>query len=102
MNSFGRLSSPAVAAAFDLSRFRRLVALGGSGQLALTLCECYHELQSAVFDLPAAISTAHECLDRSPLRDRVDLIAGDFFVEPLPEADLFASKNRREQLLLPV
>ena len=76
MNGFGQLSSPAVVAAFDLGRFHRLVDLGGgTGHLALTACARYPQLQGAVFDLPAAISTAREyvgalaawrprCLDR--------------------------------------
>ena len=67
MNGFGQLSSPAVVAAFDLSRFRRLVDLGGgTGHLALTACARYPELQGAVFDLPAAISTAREYVERAP------------------------------------
>ena len=91
MNGFGQLSSPAVVAAFDLGRFHRLVDLGGgTGHLTLTACARYPKLQGAVFDLPAAIATARECVERSPERSRVSLIAGDFFTDPLPEADLFA------------
>ena len=42
MHGFGRLSSPAVVAAFDLSRFRRLVDLGGgTGHLAEAARERY-------------------------------------------------------------
>jgi acetylserotonin O-methyltransferase len=91
MNGFGQLSSPAVVAAFDLSRFHRLVDLGGgTGHLALTACERYPQLEGAVFDLPAAISTALEYVGRSPAGTRVTLIEGDFFTDPLPEADLYA------------
>ena len=91
MNGIGQLSSPAVVAAFDLGRFHRLVDLGGgTGHLALTACARYPQLQGAVFDLPAAISTAREYVERSAHRNRVALIAGDFFTDPLPEADLFA------------
>ena len=91
VNGFGQLSSPAVIAAFDLSRFRRLVDLGGgTGHLALTACACYPQLQGAVFDLPAGMSTAREYVGRKSLGVRLDLIEGDFFTDPLPEADLFA------------
>jgi acetylserotonin N-methyltransferase len=91
MNGFGQLSSPAVVSAFDLSRFRRMVDLGGgTGHLALSACARYPQLQGAVFDLPAAVSTAREFVERSPHGSRVALIAGDFFTDPLPEADLFA------------
>ena len=91
MNGFGQLSSPAVVAAFDLGRFHRLVDLGGgTGHLALAACVRYPQLEVAVFDLPTVISTAREYVGRSPQGSRLTLIAGDFFTEPLPEADLFA------------
>lgn len=79
MDGFGRLSSPAVVAAFDLSRFRRLVDLGGaSGHLAKAACERYPNLQAAVFDLP------------NVARIYPETIAGDFFTDPLPDADLYS------------
>lgn len=91
MNGFGLLSSPAVAAAFDLGRYRRLVDLGGgTGHLALAACARYPQLQAAIFDLPAAISTAREYVGRSASGNRCTLISGDFFTDPLPEADIFA------------
>ena len=91
MNGFGQLSSPAVVAAFDLSRFRRLVDLGGgTGHLALAACARWPQLQGAVFDLPDAISTAGEYVRRGGVGAPVDLLTGDFFTDPLPEADIFA------------
>lgn len=91
MNGMGALSSPAVIAAFDLSRFRRLVDLGGgTGHLALTACGQYPKLRGAVFDLAPVVKTAGKYVERSPDRGRIDLIAGDFFSDPLPEADLYS------------
>jgi acetylserotonin N-methyltransferase len=91
MDGFGQLSSPAVVAAFDLSRFRRLVDLGGgTGHLALTACARYPQLQGAVFDLPAAIATMRERVGCASPGGLIGLIAGDFFTDPLPEADIFA------------
>jgi acetylserotonin N-methyltransferase len=91
MHGFGVLSSPRVVAAFDLSRFHRLVDLGGAtGHLAVAACEGYPNLRAAVFDLPPVVEFAREQVARSPAADRVDLIPGDFFVDDLPEADLFA------------
>ena len=91
MHGFGVLSSPAVVAAFDLSRFRKLVDLGGAtGHLAIAACERYPDLRAAVFDLPRVIEAAGQQVDRSTAASRVELIAGDFFKEPLPNADLFA------------
>jgi acetylserotonin O-methyltransferase len=91
MHGFGVLSSPRVTAAFDLSRFRRLVDLGGAtGHLAVAACERYPQLRAAVFDLPPVVEFAREQVKLSPAADRVELIPGDFFADDLPEADLFA------------
>jgi len=89
MHGFGQLSSPAVVAAFDLSRFRRLVDLGGAtGHLAVAACERYPRLRAAVFDLPQVIEMAREYV-AAPARERIDLVAGDFFSGDLPPADLY-------------
>jgi acetylserotonin O-methyltransferase len=86
MHGFGQLSSPKVARAFDLRRYTRLVDLGGAtGHLALAAAEAYPGLRTAVFDLPAAIEFA-----RLFANEKVELIAGDFFADPLPPADLYA------------
>lgn len=83
MHGFGVLSSPRVVAAFDLSGFRRLVDLGGAtGHLAIAARERYPSLSVAVFDLPAVVEVARE--------HGVEAIAGDFFSDELPAADLYA------------
>jgi acetylserotonin N-methyltransferase len=79
MHGFGRISSPAVAAAFDLDRFRRMIDLGGaSGHLAEAVRERYPQMRVQVFDLPEVA------------RIYPGTIAGDFFTDPLPEADLYS------------
>lgn len=86
MHGFGMVSSPAVAAAFDLSRFHRLVDLGGAtGHLADHIVQQYPSIHGAVFDLGPVIEVA-----RGYTGDRLALIAGDFFKDPLPLADLYA------------
>jgi acetylserotonin O-methyltransferase len=91
MHGFGLISSPAVVAAFDLSRFRRLVDLGGAtGHLAVAACRHYPSLRAAVFDLPGVVPMAREQVQASPVAGRIEVLAGDFFQDPLPEADLYA------------
>jgi acetylserotonin N-methyltransferase len=91
MHGLGQLSSPAVAAAFDLGRFRRLADLGGAtGHLAVAACRRYPHLRAVVFDLPPVLPLARELVAASGVGDRIELVAGDFFADPLPEADLFA------------
>ena len=91
MHGFGAITSPHVVSAFDLSRFHRLVDLGGAtGHLAIAACERYPDLTAVVFDLPEAVPLAREVVARSRVSRRVEVTAGDFFVDPLPRGDLFA------------
>lgn len=94
MHGFGMLSSPPVVAAFDLSAFRTLVDLGGAtGHLAIAACTRYPELHAAVFDLPRVADVARAHVSQSAVSDRIDVIAGDFFRDRLPAADLYAASR---------
>lgn len=91
MHGLGVLSSPSVVAAFSLAGFRRMVDLGGgTGHLAIAACEKYPALRAIVFDLPQVIETASKQAAQSSTADRVGVLAGDFFRDELPDADLFA------------
>ena len=91
MHGFGVISSPQVVSAIDLSRFQRLVDLGGAtGHLAIAACERYPTLRGVVFDLPVALPLAKEIVDASKVADRIELVGGDFFTDALPPADLYA------------
>ena len=91
MHGFGMISSPKVAAAFDLSRFKRMVDLGGAtGHLTVSALGRFTALSGAIFDLPPVVEIAKEYIAKSPVAERVELIAGDFFRDPLPAADLYA------------
>lgn len=90
MHGFGMLTSPKLVAAFDLSRFRHLVDLGGAtGHLAIAACEQYAGLRATVFDLPRATALALEQVAKSPAAARIDVVGGDFFADALPDADLY-------------
>lgn len=90
MHGFGMQTSPKIAAAFDLTRFRRLVDLGGAtGHFAIAACERYAELRAVVFDLPRVCEMAQEQVARSDARGRIEVAAGDFFADELPAADLY-------------
>ena len=91
MHGFGVLSSPEVVRAFDLSRFRRLVDLGGAtGHLTIAACEAYPQLHGTVFDLAKVIPVAQEMVGQSAVAGRITCVAGDFFEGELPDADLYA------------
>jgi acetylserotonin N-methyltransferase len=91
MHGQGLLSSPQVAAAFDLTRFNRLVDLGGAtGHLVVAACEQYPHLRGVVFDLPATGPLAREIVGASRAAARIEIAAGDFFTDPLPEGDIYS------------
>ena len=91
MHGQGLLSSPRVVTAFDLGRFRRLVDLGGAtGHLVVAACEHYPQLRGAVFDLPETGNLAREIVGMSPASSRIEVIAGDFFEDELPEGDIYS------------
>lgn len=91
MHGQGLITSPALVSAFDLSRFHRLVDLGGAtGHLALAACRRYPQLEAIVFDLPSALPLAREIAAGLPEAPRISFVGGDFFEDALPEADLFA------------
>ncbi len=91
MHGFGMLTSPKVVAAFDLSGFRRIADLGGAtGHLTIAACERYGELRGVVFDLERVTAMAREQVALSAARERIEVEAGDFFHDELPEADLYA------------
>lgn len=91
MHELGLLSSPKVVEVFSLLQFRNMVDLGGgTGHLAIAACERYPQLKAIVFDLPQVIETAKEHIARSSAGSRVSTMAGNFFLDELPQADLFA------------
>lgn len=90
MHGFGQISSHRIVRAFDLSRFHHLVDLGGAtGHLAIAACEAYPNLQATVFDLPQVERFARSSIEASPVADRVQFLAGDFFNQDLPRGDLY-------------
>lgn len=92
MHGFGQISSPHIAAAFDLSGFRHMVDLGGAtGHLAVACCRRWPDLRATVSDLPAAVPMAREMIAlEADVAPRVEVVVNDFFTEPLPPGDLYA------------
>jgi len=91
MHGFGLISSPHVVSAFDLSRFKKLVDLGGAtGHLTMSACQKYPQLQGCVFDLQEVVPLAEEIVGQSTVHDRITVVGGDFFNDELPPADLYA------------
>lgn len=94
----------AVLDAFDFSPYRRIADIGGGrGHLIRAIVEAYPDSHGVLFDLreiAAAVSPG----------PRLDVVAGDFFTDPLPACDAYVLMNivhdfddhRAEQILTAV
>jgi acetylserotonin N-methyltransferase len=90
MHGYGLMSSPEAVAAFDLSRFRRFVDVGGAtGHLVMAACERYPNMEGVLFDLAEVVPLAREVVGASRVAGRIEVVAGDFFEDPLPAGDIY-------------
>jgi SAM-dependent methyltransferase len=76
---------PAVVEAYDFSTFDTVVDVGGgTGRLLSAILEHNSNTAGVLFELPHVIVDAADAAS-----DRLRLVGGDFFVDPLPSADGF-------------
>ncbi|AWP12947.1 Methyl transferase [Scophthalmus maximus] len=89
MNSIWNICGKDVVTAFDLSPFKLICDLGGcSGALAKQCTSAYPECTVTIFDLPKVVRMSREhFVGEADLR--ISFHQGDFFKDPLPEADLY-------------
>jgi ubiquinone/menaquinone biosynthesis C-methylase UbiE len=79
----------ALAASLDLSGRRHLLDVGGGpGTYASMLVARTEGLRATVLDLAPVAAIARELLAASEVRDRIDLLEGDYHETAFPAADL--------------
>ncbi|XP_078512183.1 acetylserotonin O-methyltransferase [Lissotriton helveticus] len=89
MNSVWILCGKDVITAFDLSPFQNVCDLGGcSGALAKQCILANPNSTVTIYDLPNVVLTAKRHF-LSPEEHRIQFHEGDFFEDPIPEADLY-------------
>ncbi|XP_070538579.1 acetylserotonin O-methyltransferase-like [Ptychodera flava] len=90
MHGFAMMAAKAVARAFDLSEFGTVCDFGGgSGALANELSLVYPGMSVTVLDLPPVVNASKHFLPKDTAERKVRFLAGDFFVDDLPKADLY-------------
>ncbi|MDQ3810457.1 MAG: acetylserotonin O-methyltransferase [Chloroflexota bacterium] len=78
--------SRALPAAYDFGPHRRVLDLGGgTGSWLLALLERYPSLEGTLFDLPNAAAIARQRLAAAAPGQRAQVVAGDFFTDPIPD-----------------
>ena len=85
MDVAGRDLSIRLADAFDASRFKRFLDIGGaSGTYTVAFLRKNPHMTAVLFDLPPVIIIARERMEAERLMDRVVLTAGDYNKDALP------------------
>jgi len=79
----------ALAAKFDFGKYKTLCDVGGAtGQLSCLVAGAHQHLQCTTFDLPKVQPIATKRIEGAGLSSRVKAVAGDFFTDALPKADV--------------
>jgi hypothetical protein len=79
----------ALADSFDFSKSQTLCDVGGAtGQLSIIVAGRHPHMRCTSFDLPVVEPIARRTIEAAGLSERVTAVGGDFFADPLPEADV--------------
>jgi len=104
MHDASRAVAPGLIAEIGPLAFRHLLDVGGAtGTWTVEFLRAVPDARATIFDLPDAIPMARERIATAGLTDRVDLVAGDFYLDELPGGvDLawvsaIVHQNSREQ-----
>lgn len=86
--------APHLARVVDLQSCRTLLDVaGGSGLYTVACVQAHPHLRAIVLDRPEVLKVAAEMVHAYGVADRIDLVAGDMFGDPLPAADALLLSN---------
>jgi SAM-dependent methyltransferase len=89
MTGLSRINFEALAEKFDFSRYRRLCDVGGAtGLLSIEVAKKHPNIECISFDLPPVEAVAEKRIAAAGLSNRIRFASGDFFEDPLPNADV--------------
>jgi SAM-dependent methyltransferase len=94
MATFAPQTAAAIAAAYDFSRFERIVDVGGgNGAILIGLLAAHPKLRGTVFDRPQVEAGAKRKIADAGLAGRCEFVAGDFFEAVPAGADAYVIKH---------
>jgi hypothetical protein len=94
MTSFSHQSIHGVLAAYNFSNVKTVADIaGGYGHLLAAVLQKYPQANGVLFDLPQVLAGAPRMLDLHGVKDRVELVEGDFFTGVPVTADVYILKH---------
>lgn len=79
---------------FDFSPYHTLTDVGGAGgQLSAHVVSHNPDMKCVSLDLPAVTPIAAEYISKMGVANKVKVISGDFFEDPIPKADIVTMGN---------
>jgi L-tyrosine C(3)-methyltransferase len=85
MRSWSELANRHLVANLDLSETKRLLDCGGGDAVnSIALAEANSHLEVTVFEIPATRVIAEKKISEAGLSERVSVVVGDMFADPLP------------------
>ena len=83
-----------LAEKFDFTKYKTVSDIGGAlGLLSRIVGQRHPHLALTTFDLPPVAPQAQQRIDEAGMTDRIKVVAGDFFADALPKADVITLGN---------
>ena len=94
MTSLSHQSIGPVLQAYDFSSAETVADIGGGhGHLVAAVAAANPNVKGILFDMAAVLEGAPDMLDRYDVKDRVEIVEGDFFKEIPVKADIYMLKH---------
>ncbi len=86
VEAFSAGSAEALAGQYDFGRHRRVLDLGGgTGSFLKAFLPRYPSLECTLYEFPAAAAVARQRLAGTPYAEKIRVVEGNFFQDPIPE-----------------
>ena len=86
MGSWSKLVNPLLVKNVDLSKFDRVVDVGGGDATnSITLAKAFPNINITLMDIPTSCKIAQKNIDDNQLSDRIQVLGSNIFVDEFPQ-----------------
>jgi ubiquinone/menaquinone biosynthesis C-methylase UbiE len=94
MTGMSRRTTQSIVAAYDFSRFRRVVDVGGGhGAMLAAILAANPSVRGVLFDQATVVAGAATVLQEAGVTDRCEVVGGDFFEQVTGDGDAYLLKT---------